>query len=193
MSARSFPRSTRICPCSASDRARQHRERRGRARREARPHRRLRLDQPDVRLARRPRAGADGHPVSPARRRVRPHAGSLRRLGEIPGEPARGEERARYAQGILDDVAARVASVPPERRPRVYYGRGPRGLDTGLAGSINMESIERVGARMSLRNWARAGSCRSRSSRCWRWDPDVIVTIDRTFYASLGATRCGRG
>ena len=71
---------------------------------------------------------------------------SLRRLGDLLSEPARGEEWARYAQAILDDVAARVARIPPERRPRVYYGRGPRGLDTGLAGSINMESIERVGA-----------------------------------------------
>lgn len=110
---------------------------------------------------------------------------SLRRLGEIVGEPARGEEWARYAQGVLDDLAARVARVPPERRPRVYYGRGPRGLDTGLAGSINMESIERVGATNVAASLGRGGLVQVSIEQVLAWNPDAIVTIDRNFYASV--------
>ncbi len=110
---------------------------------------------------------------------------SLRRLGGILGEPARGEEWARYAQGILDDVAARVARIPRERRPRVYYGRGPRGLDTGLAGSINMESIERVGATNVAASLGKGGLVQVSVEQVLAWDPDAILTIDRTFYASL--------
>ena len=62
-------------------RPRQHRQSRGRAGAQARPHPRRRRDQPDLRVARRPRAGADRHPLCAARRplrrdRARPTASS---------------------------------------------------------------------------------------------------------------------
>ena len=46
----------------------------------------------------------------------------------------------------MTTITRRVAVVPGERRPRVYYARGPRGLETGLGGSINVETIEFLGA-----------------------------------------------
>jgi iron complex transport system substrate-binding protein len=110
---------------------------------------------------------------------------SLRRLGDLLGEPARAEEWARYAQSVLDDVAARIARIPPERRPRVYYGRGPRGLDTGLAGSINMESIERVGATNVAAALGKGGLVQVSVEQVLAWNPDAIVTIDPNFYASV--------
>src|SRR5690606_16014079 len=69
-----------------------------------------------------------------------------RRLGDLVGAPARAKELADYAERTLTELDRRIAAVPPEMRPRVYYGRGPAGLETGLAGSINMEVLERVGA-----------------------------------------------
>jgi iron complex transport system substrate-binding protein len=54
---------------------------------------------------------------------------------------------ARYAERLLADIDERLARVPNEERPTVYYARGPRGLQTGLKGSINVESLERIGAR----------------------------------------------
>jgi iron complex transport system substrate-binding protein len=126
---------------------------------------------------------------------------SLRKLGEILAEPERGEAWARYAEVILDDIAARVKRVPLERRPRVYYGRGPRGLDTGLAGSINMESIERIGATNVAAALGQGGLVRVSVEQVLAWNPDAIVTIDRNFYASvwhdplwqgLAAVRSGR-
>ncbi|MGH8697326.1 MAG: ABC transporter substrate-binding protein, partial [Burkholderiales bacterium] len=107
------------------------------------------------------------------------------RLGDLLGEPARGAEWARYAQGILDDVAARVMRIPPARRPRVYYGRGPHGLSTGLAGSINMESIERVGATNVAAALGPGGLVQVSVEQVLAWNPDVIVTIDRNFYANV--------
>jgi iron complex transport system substrate-binding protein len=110
---------------------------------------------------------------------------SLARLGEILGEATRGAEWERYAQGILADITARVANIPPGARPRVYYGRGPRGLDTGLAGSINMESIERVGATNVAAALGRGGLTQVSVEQVLAWNPDVIITIDRTFYANV--------
>jgi iron complex transport system substrate-binding protein len=128
-----------------------------------------------------------------------PH--SLRKLGEILGEAERGESWARFAEGILDDIAVRVKRVLLARRPRVYYGRGPRGLDTGLAGSINMESIERIGATNVAAALGQGGLVRVSVEQVLAWNPDAIVTIDRNFYASvwhdplwqgLAAVRSGR-
>ncbi len=110
---------------------------------------------------------------------------SLRLLGDIAGERARGEEWARYAQSILDDVAARVAKVSPDKRVRVYYGRGPSGLNTGLAGSINVETLERTGAVNVAAALGPGGLVQVSIEQVLAWNPDVIVTIDPNFYATV--------
>jgi len=48
--------------------------------------------------------------------------------GDLLGVPERAGELARYVERTPSDVDRRVASVPRERRPSVYYARGPRGL-----------------------------------------------------------------
>ena len=67
--------------------------------------------------------------------------------GDLLGVADRGKELARYVERTLADVDKRVASVPPERRPSVYYARGPKGLETAAPGSINAESLDRLGVR----------------------------------------------
>ena len=65
----------------------------------------------------------------------------------------------------LNVITHRIAFVPQEKRPRVYYARGPRGLVTGLGGSINVETIELM-AQQRRRRQRMAGSPMCRSSRC---------------------------
>lgn len=60
-------------------------------------------------------------------------AGSLELYGRIVGEEVCGAELARYARNTISDIGQRVTGIPQAKRPRVYHGRGPRGLDTGLA------------------------------------------------------------
>ncbi len=93
-------------------------------------------------------------------------AASIRTIGALTGEREPAEALARYAESTVEEITRRVAAIPEAKRPRVYYARGPRGLDTGLAGSINVESLERVGATNVAAELGRGGSCRSRSSRC---------------------------
>src|SRR6476620_5030314 len=54
---------------------------------------------------------------------------------------------ATYAEETLAKVQERVNRIPQDARPRVYYARGPKGLETGLGGSINVETLEFLGAR----------------------------------------------
>ena len=122
-------------------------------------------------------------------------------FGRIAGEETRAANLAQYARDTIADIAGRVAQIPSIQRPRVYYGRGPQGLNTGLAGSINMESIEQVGAHNVAAELGRGGLVQVSAEQVLRWNPDVIVTIDPGFYAlahvhpvwsAMPAVRAGR-
>jgi iron complex transport system substrate-binding protein len=113
---------------------------------------------------------------------------ALRALGALLGARERAEVLARYAESVLADVDHRLRQVPPEARPRVYYARGPNGLETGLKGSINVESLERLGARNVAAEGLGGGSlARVSLEQVLAWDPDLIVTIDAQFAAAVRA------
>ena len=67
---------------------------------------------------------------------------AYRQLGAALGRQSDADALAAEAQRLADTVERAVAAVPEEKRPRVYYARGPRGLETGFAGSINTELVE---------------------------------------------------
>ena len=127
---------------------------------------------------------------------------AYRLLGDILGVSQRGQELAAYAERLLSDVDRRVARVAPDRRPRVYYARGPRGLETALRGSINVETLDRLGARNVAGERPTGGGLATVSmEQVLGWNPEVIVTIDADFAAavrsdplwqSVAAVRAGR-
>lgn len=104
-------------------------------------------------------------------------------FGQIAGEEVRAAALAQYARDTIAAINARIAKIPAAQRPRVYYGRGPQGLSTGLAGSINMESIEQVGARNVAAELGKGGLVQVSIEQVLRWSPDVIITTDQNFYA----------
>jgi iron complex transport system substrate-binding protein len=106
-----------------------------------------------------------------------------RTLGELIGRPQQGESFARIAADIIETIARRVNAIPPERRPRVYYARGPRGLETGLSGSINVETIEFVAQNVA--GGTRGGLAIVSIEQVLLWNPDVIITIDQDFAANV--------
>jgi iron complex transport system substrate-binding protein len=107
-------------------------------------------------------------------------------LGEILGAPAQGRRLAGYAEALLADVDARVGSVPAAARPRVYSARGPRGLDTGAPGSINAESLTRLGVRNVVDGTVKpTGVATVSLEQVLAWNPDPIVTIDPGFFAAV--------
>lgn len=125
---------------------------------------------------------------------------TYRLLGRLLRREAAAEDRAAAAQAILDRVAARVATVPAERRPRVYVALGPRGLQTGRGGAINVESLDLVGAR-NVAGEASGGLAAVSVEQVLAWDPDAIVASDARFtaglrtdpaWASLRAVQAGR-
>jgi len=118
---------------------------------------------------------------------------SIETLGIALNERSRAAELAGWVHAQLKLVDERLAKIPTTQRPRVYYGRGPRGLDTGLAGSINTEIIERAGAVNVAASLGRGGLAQVSLEQILAWAPDAIVTIDPNFHASLRSDPLWRG
>jgi iron complex transport system substrate-binding protein len=113
---------------------------------------------------------------------------AYRALGPILGVPERGERLARDIEAILNDVHRRIAPIPPKERPRVYYARGPEGLDTALTGSINVEALDFVGAEnVAGEAIGRGGLATVSLEQVLAWDPEVIVTVEPGFAKAVFA------
>jgi len=108
------------------------------------------------------------------------------RAGDLLGVGDRGRELGRYAERLLAETDRRVARVPAARRPRVYYARGPKGLETAARGSINVESLERLGAR-NVAEPSGGGLAAVSPEQVLAWDPEIIIAIDPGFVASVRA------
>jgi iron complex transport system substrate-binding protein len=109
---------------------------------------------------------------------------TLRALGHAMGDAVAAERLAEYCERALREVAARVAQVPPEKRPRAYYGRGPNGLQTALGGSINAQVMEYLGAK-NVAGATRGGLAVVSLEQVLAWNPEVIFTNDPNFYREV--------
>jgi iron complex transport system substrate-binding protein len=108
---------------------------------------------------------------------------NYRTLGALLGRSSQGNELARAADDIMELVTRRIGEIAMERRPRVYYARGPRGLETGLGDSINVESIELLARNVAAET--RGGLATVSLEQVLLWNPDVIITIDQDFAAAV--------
>jgi len=108
---------------------------------------------------------------------------AYRKLGELIGRQAAAEDLAEHARHTLAAITGRIADIAAEQRPRVYYARGPRGLVTGLGGSINVETIELIARNVA--GGTPGGLANVSIEQVLLWNPDVIVTIDQEFAAAV--------
>src|SRR5690554_1040672 len=112
-------------------------------------------------------------------------AETFRTLGDLLGEPQRGAELADWIEREIESIRARIADIPPEQRPRVYYARGPAGLETALAGSINVEVLDLLGVtNVAGEALGRGGLASVSMEQILDWDPEIIVTVDPHFAAN---------
>ncbi|HZA67815.1 MAG TPA: iron ABC transporter substrate-binding protein [Geminicoccaceae bacterium] len=114
-------------------------------------------------------------------------AAAVRLLGTVLGVEERAERIAAYVEATFSQIDRALAAVPQEERPRVYLARGPSGLETGLQGSINTEIIERVGGvNVAVDpSGVRRGIVQVPIEQVVVWNPDTVITWDRTFYESV--------
>jgi iron complex transport system substrate-binding protein len=114
----------------------------------------------------------------------------IEKMAAVLGVPARGKELAEYAKRLIDGLQEKIATVPKDERPQVYYARGPQGLTTGLGGSINVEMIEFLGA-VNVAGKERGGLTNVGSSRSCCGTPRSSSPTTRISIARFGTSRCG--
>jgi iron complex transport system substrate-binding protein len=111
---------------------------------------------------------------------------TLRTVGGLLGIPERAEAVAGFAETVLSGVKEAVAKIPSAGRPSVYLARGPRGLETAVAGSIGSEVVDLLGARNVVDKEAGGRAIVDVSpEQILAWQPDVILTVDRRFYTAV--------
>ena len=103
-------------------------------------------------------------------------------LGEAVDRRDAAEGHAAYAGNLLRAFDRALANVPADKRPRVYYGHGPAGLQTGLAGSMNTEIIERAGAVNVAAALGPGGLVNVSMEQVLGWNPETILAIDPAFH-----------
>jgi iron complex transport system substrate-binding protein len=108
---------------------------------------------------------------------------AYRKLGALARRITEGEDFADYCNQTFDTITRRIANVSLEQRLRVYYARGPRGLETGLGGSINVETLELLATNVAGER--KGGLATVSIEQVLVWNPDVIVTIDRDFATNV--------
>ena len=115
-------------------------------------------------------------------------AATLRTVGGLLGMSERAEALAQYAETVLGEVHEAVAKIPMAERPSVYVARGPRGLESTVAGSIGSEVVDLVGSRNVVgKDTAPRSIVDVSPEQILAWQPDVILTVDRRFYAAVRA------
>jgi iron complex transport system substrate-binding protein len=110
---------------------------------------------------------------------------ALRIIGTVLGAAQRGDDLAKYADYAIDAVRGRLLIAPADDRPLVYYGRGPDGLETGLAGSQAMADIDQAGVINVASSLGSGQLTRVTREQLLASSPAIIIAQDRSFYNSL--------
>jgi iron complex transport system substrate-binding protein len=110
---------------------------------------------------------------------------TLREVGELLGVTDRADMLANYADDKIRQLNSKLATIPAEHRPRVYYGRGQDGLETGLSGSINLEILEAVGAKNVAATEGSGSLTNVSREQVLSWNPDTILAATDNFAVSL--------
>lgn len=123
----------------------------------------------------------------------------LSETGRLLGVPERGAVLAREAERLLDEARG-AGGRGGARAPRVYVARGPDGLETVKAGSLNAESLALAGGEI-VASGPGGGVARVSFEQVAAWAPEIVLTQDAGFFASaprhdlwrrLPALRAGR-
>jgi iron complex transport system substrate-binding protein len=107
----------------------------------------------------------------------------LRFMGEVLGVPDRAEKLIAYYEGVLREVQAGVATIPAEKRVRVYYAEGSDGLSTDPAGSVHSQLIDVCGGINVAACSVNTGSGMTPVTleSILMWKPQIIITTNREF------------
>ncbi len=133
---------------------------------------------------------------------------SIRLLGRAAGEEEKTEELIAWHKEAVRLVASRTSAMPEEKKIRVYYAEGKKGLNTEPSGSPRTELIKVCGgvnvAAIDMKNDKRQGMAEVSMELVLKWNPEVIIIgrgaqntlkneiMSHTVWKNVEAARSGR-
>ena len=90
-----------------------------------------------------------------------------------------------YIFQAINILRGQLLITSADDRPRVYYGRGPDGLETPLPGSPSASNIEQAGAINVAGTLGRNAIVPVTREQILSWDPQIIIAQQRSFYDQL--------
>lgn len=98
-------------------------------------------------------------------------------IGGIMDEKTRAKELGDYCAKTVSDIKAIKEKIPEDKRVKVYYAEGPKGLETDPEGSFHTEVLSLVGGVNVAKVQMQGGFGRSSVSmeQLLSWNPDVII------------------
>jgi len=118
---------------------------------------------------------------------------TLATVGAMLGVAERGQDLAHEVRTAIDGLRGRLLITESTERPLVYYGRGPDGLETGLAGSEVMATIDQAGVINVAARLGGGELTRVTREQIFQWDPAIIIAQQRSFFNALQRDRAWRG
>jgi len=99
-------------------------------------------------------------------------------MGDLLGVQERAAELASYFRHTIEDIQAKAAEIPENKKIKVYYAEGAEGLQTEPNGSMHIQTLELVGG-LNVAGDVEAGGKGGQSpvsfEQVLAWDPDVIL------------------
>ncbi len=118
---------------------------------------------------------------------------TLGTVGAMLGVGERGQALANEARTAIDGLRGRLLITESTERPLIYYGLGPDGLETGLAGSQVMAAIDQAGVINVGGRLGTSELTRVTREQIFQWDPAVIIAQQPSFYNALLRSPAWRG
>ncbi|TEB15870.1 iron-enterobactin transporter periplasmic binding protein [Pelotomaculum sp. FP] len=98
-------------------------------------------------------------------------------IGRLLGVGDKAKELASYCNKTMNEVTEATQAIPEEKRAKVYYAEGPKGLATEPKGGSHALVLDLVNGNNVAQVEAKGGSGMSSVSmeQVLKWNPDVIL------------------
>lgn len=99
-------------------------------------------------------------------------------MGKILGVEDKAKELAAYCTKTMNEVTAATKDIPDNKKVKVYYAEGPKGLSTEPKGGSHALVLDLVNGNNVAQVAAKGGSGMSDVSleQVLKWNPDVILS-----------------
>ncbi len=99
-------------------------------------------------------------------------------MGHILGAEKKAREINAYCQKTMNEVMKVTKAIPEDKRARVYYAEGPKGLATEPSGSSHAEVLDILNLInvAECKNNGGGGMSNVSLEQVLKWNPDVIIS-----------------